>query len=450
MPRYFTYVSPLRTLQQHSWGSGTYRKTYLNQEDRQLQNGVGLYFEDTEQPLAVEALQGVVQDPTIQSLFGETPYVLKYHNGYVVTNDGRFHPQLPDQPGEKLVHIGTPNKIVTVDLDQRYRDCNHIVKMALGCADCPDKGPVCISRGSGLGVTNGARTVLTDHDELEAAVKKWNGAGMFQLVSPHHTRSTEFQASFRHPEEHDFARIKTWKRDLSERAKIGAENRKFRKEQCGVCPLQYSCGDYRRCKGPYPKEEEFTKKALATWLPRVKDKTKNPFKRWQFWALAHINNIEIVWNPHKRGFRPRKTNLCGLEWDHKKGWYVRGEYTRWASTAFETTDYNWLCALFPQLPKTKEDADKKRVSTPTLNRKALAMWLQLFEQPHGTRRSHGFGGGRHHSINGRIMLANKALVCFAWSDRYAAPGFSRELTNWRDFWSEVSHTLPVGKMTIRY
>jgi hypothetical protein len=448
MARYVTYVSPLHTLEKNHWGNGKHRKSYYDQEDRALQSGMGLYFVDTEKPLAVEELQGVVSDPVVQTLFGKTPFIIPMHEGLVVTADNRFKPQLPDQPGEKLVHIGMPDKIVTLDLDQRYRECHQLVKIALGCAECPDKGDVCLSLGAGVDYIEQPPS-RADQDMLMDEFKKWKGAPAFERITPTYTRSLDFQPAFRHPEEHDFDEIKTWKVALSNRAKSGASNRKFRKEQCGVCPLQYSCDNYRKCKGAYPKQEAFTKKALETWMPRVKDKTKNPFKSWQFWALARINNIEIVWNPHKKGMRPRKTNLCGLEWHGTRGWSVRGEYTRGACTAFETMDYNWLCTQFKELPKTKAEADKKGLSTPPLDKKILAIWLELFDHSHGTLRNHGFGGGRHHSINGRLLHTKAVEVCFAWSDRYASPGFMRELTNWKDFWSEVSHTLPVGNTRVR-
>jgi hypothetical protein len=411
-----------------------------------LQGGAGLYYEDTEQPLAVEALQGEVQSKWVQALFGKTPYILPYHKGFVVTNDNRFQTTLPDQPGEKLVHIGTPAKIMTVDLDQRYRDCNHIVKIALGCSDCPDKGTVCVSRGVGINV-NGNPHIHTQ-DEVAASAKIYSKDSAFEFVSPQMTRMLDFQPVFRHPEEHDFSKMGEWAATLSARATKGAVNRKFKKEQCSKCPLEYSCDQYRSCKGRYPSEADMTKAALALWMPRVKDKTKNPFKPWQFWALARINNIEIVWNPHKRGHRPRKTNLCGLEWNSTEGWYVRAEYTRWASLAFKSIDYNWLCALFPTLPKTKADAEKRNLAKPPVSQKSLALWLAMFGTTHGTHRNHGFGGGRTHDINGRI-LSPTPKVCFAWSDRYASPGYSREIPSWRYFWSEISHTLPLPNTRVR-
>jgi hypothetical protein len=415
--KWFTYVNQEKS---HEHRHGRSRRIGY----RSTSSPPGFLFgTDDGTPLTDEDLSSIAFDPQLTEMMDGGFYMLPQDDGTVIITDSHEYAELPDQastdePPVKLVSKGV---LYNVNLHQRFNDCREVIKLSLGCAECPYRGVTCLKRSLPVTedpVIDGPPAI----DKEKAADKLRHGktiVGGFTFASPMMTipKDFNFTPKWRHPSEHDFSTINYWKEIRGAGAKTGAEYRRFKRDQCSACPLKNACSAHRTCSGKYPSEEQMLKETLELWLPRIE---KAPFEPWQFWALARAAGRSGKLNKKQRETRHyrRHIMLSGLVWDNYNGFRAEVWYTRRPTgAAFTSTNYGQLTELF-ELPTSEKGSDYSYLGRTPERNYALMYWLLSLE----IHRKHirGGWGGRIVEVASRRLTDRTVDV--EWMDHYGIRG----------------------------
>lgn len=414
-----------------------------------------LHSDDDEDPITDADLEAFANNETVQTLFPrgviavpsdetEGDWLLAENVDYAGLPDAA---QL-DTPAVRLFHAGKPHMI---DLRQRYNNCRSLIK-AVGCKECPEQGITCMQRALppeqqvGLKVVNGDYDAQdadrVDEDSFKEQLRnRETKIGEFTYISPSLTvpEGHHFTPGLRHYKDHDFSQISDNSEKISERNKRAARDRKFRKENCSVCPVDKICKAYRSCEGPYPSEEVITQKTLE----RYKDALAStaPFEPWQFWALARLGNIE---GTYKRNSSSRVTVRLGGLRHTRDGWTV--DLWRSKTSIYEVgsvSDYETLKGIFGSgLPSSKEGASY--YERPPSDR-ALALYLMLSEHKYSRRHKGGWGGD-YYSIVARRLYDDHVEIKFG-GPRYMR--YNESIGSFAAFFREIHSNLKVDHLPRR-
>ncbi len=406
-----------------------------------------LHTDDTNDPITDKDLADFAKSDVVKRLFP---------NGFIATpsdvvesdwllSASAKYAELPDaaQLDSPKLRVLMDDVIQDIDLRQRYNNCRSLLK-AVGCNECPEKGMACLSRE--LSVQ--ARETLPDRAEDEDTFKETlknrkTTVGAFTYISPSLTIPDDhhFVPSLRHYEDHDFENIETNSEKISEKNKRTAADRKFKQENCSRCPLQKSCTSFRSCAGPYPSSDLITAEVMETWRERIE--VPKPFEPWQFWALARSGGLE---GKYRRSANSRYgVTLHGLDHHYRDGWRVvlwrsRTEFARLT----DISDYETLRGIFPGLPDTKEDAERRGIVRPE-NNAAIALYLMLTEHSRSMRYRGGWGGDYY-------GILYKSLGESGTHIRFCGPRYSRHSTtidSYAKFYAEITHRIGVKQIPVR-
>jgi len=260
-----------------------------------------------------------------------------FSNGYFVTQVGERNPEARSwynrnerEPPEKKLHVlvsthlkdqnpdeaplegadlrffinGKPHAL---NLRTRYNQCLSLFK-AVGCSHCPDRGMRCLSEGVGFELPQRLSPAHQEEDLWDHVRENFPKLGEFTLVKPGSTRTAAFSKAIRSYWEHDFEEMEKNHKKRSEASTQGAETKKFKKEQCGKCPIKSSCDRSRWCKGAYPPVEdivEMSERRLTETL------AKSPWPEWQLWEVARAMGATAKvsrWNVMLTGLKLQGTD----------------------------------------------------------------------------------------------------------------------------------------------
>jgi hypothetical protein len=456
MARYYVYVNNA-----NQTASGRYSNRYYQGEHY---NARGVFLTDTERPLSAEEQREVASSDHFKKLFGSVYFVFPQSKGIVISNDTNFLTCLPDAAQkDDFVHVFGNGQIHTLSLYDRYNNCFELVKQVMGCDACPKKGVTCLS----MQLKIPAQVVKSKADSLVVETRKkidtireekqFHPIKDFVYISPHLTTLADFVEPIRGLEAHDFSIIEDRKAEKRARSVEGAETRAFAREFCVRCPVEDNCTDQARCIGPYPLDPQQTLAVLPRWMERYNDPLQNPFKPWQFWAIAHTCGFENPkWKPDNvKGARPRRVLFEGMVWQHNHGFRAKARYCRIdTSLAFVSGDYEYLTRWYKELPKTYTEAKKRGIHQPPKNQDILAIWFELLVQDHRTRQSSGWGWHVRREVNVRGITtahdgSESVHVGYAYNDKWnTANGYGSTMKCWGDFWDDFDK-LPLSKTTVR-
>lgn len=408
-----------------------------------------LHSDDDSDPITDADLQAFSVDETIKKMFprGFVAVPSDSVEGDWLLTTSAGYADLPDQAelDAPTLKILTDNNLTELDLRQRYNNCRSLIK-AVGCKECPEKGLVCLSRGV-PGNISSPMVSVEDAEETEfkdVLKNRETKVGAFTYISPTLTIPDDhhFVPSLRHYEDHDFSNIDTNSEKISKRNKKTAADRKFKKENCSVCPLQKACCAHRNCVGPYPLSDEITRMTLEKWRTRLEEPA--PFKPWQFWALARLGGTPGTYR--KTSNSRYSVALHGLTHTPRDGWHV----VLWRSKSdighlTSIQDYGTLQGIFEgALPETEEDAVSRGLSRPS-NDQSVALYLMLTDHERSLRHKGGWGGD-YYGILYKALSESGVRIRFT-GPRYVR--YSATIDTYGAFFREITHRIGVTQIKKR-
>lgn len=445
--KYFTYVNDIYSVGE--WTNGWKQKHRYRERNNHKSDGArGLLFVDTEGSPSLLDRQSVVAHPLVRELFGEMCVVTPHdEHGFVVSNSFGFDPVLPDAAApDDLIQIGTSKGVKDYSLRNRFNECLSLVKHALGCEQCPEKGQVCLSQL----IPKHARpkpTPMPERDVLKESLQ--HGVTKiveFEFISPRFTAELDLLPSFRHPSEHDFSEecIERWQEALKVNAKNAAKTRNFKRIECNHCSVRKGCpkGKEHRCAGRYPSEEVIDNHVLGTWQPRFEK--KNPFKQWQFWTLARAAGRSEGSYREFASRRMKRIVLEGITWSETHGWRASVLNCVDGRTAYDTDDYDTVATHFG-LPR-------KFVPTRVPSKDARAMFFASLELTHGERSRGGWGSsGSTHPVHFRRLHEPGVELGVQYYGRAWASDYATNLVTWASYFEfREGNGMPCPRVNNRY
>lgn len=404
-----------------------------------------LFSSDDDTELTEDDVKKIRESTLVAELFPQGHYVIPRGSTQVLlTTDWRFlGSTYPDKATSStpLIQLTVRGKGYTVSLHRRYNDCRSLLKASVGCAHCDDKGFRCLSRALPEKVyDDGNLPDLYEDDIKEKCKHGVTKIGDFTYASPVMTKDMDdaFAHAARPSWGHYFENIGEWAVRRSAAAKLSADTKKFRKQQCSKCVLNHVCHRERTCPGAYPPEDEITRQILERWQPQIE---RSGWEPWQFWAVAKGAGRVENWRKRSTNANVRAA-LGGLDMDFNA--FVTRIKTN-VETLYTGKDYTLLSEIF-ELPKTKEEAE----AYPSLwcrppRDRSVALWLMSLE-----RRWWDIGPNRYGQIF-RKSVAWRELMDTGVRVAWAGPTYlyrDTYYTSYAEYYEHEQRELPVSKIPV--
>lgn len=164
-----------------------------------------------------------------------------------------------------------------IDLDARYQNCPSLMKH-VDCSECESYGLACAVMdrpdvsltASPITLYGRDRKGKVDWDKLpeEVTVRLLNSKReiTYTLANPAFT-TRAILPKLRSYTDHELDKIDEYRQARKDSAKKGASTRKFRKNNCEVCPMEYYCKKWyaQSCEGYWKSDAEIAKDIVENY-----------------------------------------------------------------------------------------------------------------------------------------------------------------------------------------
>lgn len=404
----------------------------------------GLLFQSTEDstPDPVK----IVSDPTIQKMLGSLYVIQDEGNGLAIHNDLLAVPPPDKATNSDVVHYWSDNKLKSLPVLQRFRQCTDPTRDLLGCSHCSNKGLPCLT-----GVAHGEENAFENCDGvgLDDSVLQDNKTVVagFRYVSPVllAEEGETFVRGRRSPSSVTWDAEETRRSLRSAASEKASLTRHFKKTECAVCPAKAGgCKRWDVCAGAYPNEDRLQEAALQEWLPFL-ERTPGVtgLQPWQLYAV-----MRLAGEPGECRWDRRHVLLGGLIREGQVLTVRVAATQRPADECYRVTnDWARLRKLFPALPEKEGGPLTERPSD-----KDLAFYLAAVDLNRFAPVLRGFQGYQSDYI-GHISIQPHGGIWVErarrWGIRVGSGGYGGEsVKSWPEFYATFG-TLPAKRQRTR-